>query len=136
MKCENRVEKEDLGLCPSRDHLFYLLLCIIMKFSNKLQSALYRGTCARRTIEMWPSVRRGEEQYIFPLLFNVYGFQTFKIVIPILVSWRVISVNKVIVQCDGMGCIMRMEFCCLSRGWKRRIRSNILNPGRNFSTPL
>lgn len=31
-----------------------------------VRDARTRGTCARRTIEMWPSVRRGEEQYIFP----------------------------------------------------------------------
>lgn len=31
-----------------------------------VRDARNRGTCARRTIEMWPSVRRGEEQYIFP----------------------------------------------------------------------
>ena len=31
-----------------------------------VRDARTRGTGARRTIEMWPSVRRGEEQYIFP----------------------------------------------------------------------
>ncbi len=31
-----------------------------------VRDARTRGTCARRTIEMWPSVRRGEEKYIFP----------------------------------------------------------------------
>lgn len=31
-----------------------------------VRDARNRGTCARRTIEMWPSVRRGEEKYIFP----------------------------------------------------------------------
>lgn len=31
-----------------------------------VRDARTRGTCAKRTIEMWPSVRRGEEQYIFP----------------------------------------------------------------------
>jgi len=31
-----------------------------------VRDARTRGTCARRTIEMWPSVRRGEEEYIFP----------------------------------------------------------------------
>lgn len=31
-----------------------------------VRDARNRGTCARGTIEMWPSVRRGEEQYIFP----------------------------------------------------------------------
>ncbi len=31
-----------------------------------VRDARTRGTNARRTIEMWPSVRRGEEQYIFP----------------------------------------------------------------------
>ena len=31
-----------------------------------VRDARTRGTCARRTIEMWSSVRRGEEQYIFP----------------------------------------------------------------------
>lgn len=31
-----------------------------------VRDARTRGTCARRTIEMWPSVRRGEERYIFP----------------------------------------------------------------------
>lgn len=31
-----------------------------------VRDARTRGSSARRTIEMWPSVRRGEEQYIFP----------------------------------------------------------------------
>ncbi len=31
-----------------------------------VRDARTRGTSARRTIEMWPSVRRGEEKYIFP----------------------------------------------------------------------
>lgn len=31
-----------------------------------VRDARTRGASARRTIEMWPSVRRGEEQYIFP----------------------------------------------------------------------
>ncbi len=31
-----------------------------------VRDARTRGTSARRTIEMWPSVRRGEENYIFP----------------------------------------------------------------------
>ena len=31
-----------------------------------VRDARTRGTSARRTIEMWPSVRRGEEMYIFP----------------------------------------------------------------------
>ncbi|MBO5055916.1 MAG: nucleoside kinase [Lachnospiraceae bacterium] len=31
-----------------------------------VRDARTRGTSARRTIEMWPSVRRGEEAYIFP----------------------------------------------------------------------
>ncbi len=31
-----------------------------------VRDARTRGTCARRTVEMWPSVRRGEEKYIFP----------------------------------------------------------------------
>lgn len=31
-----------------------------------VRDARTRGTNARRTIEMWPSVRRGEENYIFP----------------------------------------------------------------------
>lgn len=31
-----------------------------------VRDARTRGTCAKRTIEMWPSVRRGEEKYIFP----------------------------------------------------------------------
>lgn len=31
-----------------------------------VRDARSRGTSARRTIEMWPSVRRGEENYIFP----------------------------------------------------------------------
>lgn len=31
-----------------------------------VRDARSRGTSARRTIEMWPSVRRGEEKYIFP----------------------------------------------------------------------
>ena len=31
-----------------------------------VRDARNRGTSARRTIEMWPSVRRGEEKYIFP----------------------------------------------------------------------
>lgn len=31
-----------------------------------VRDARTRGTNARRTIEMWPSVRRGEEMYIFP----------------------------------------------------------------------
>lgn len=31
-----------------------------------VRDARTRGTSAKRTIEMWPSVRRGEEQYIFP----------------------------------------------------------------------
>lgn len=31
-----------------------------------VRDARTRGTCAKRTIEMWTSVRRGEEQYIFP----------------------------------------------------------------------
>lgn len=31
-----------------------------------VRDARTRGTDARRTIEMWPSVRRGEEEYIFP----------------------------------------------------------------------
>lgn len=31
-----------------------------------VRDARTRGTQARRTIEMWPSVRRGEEQNIFP----------------------------------------------------------------------
>lgn len=31
-----------------------------------VRDARTRGTCARRTIEMWASVRRGEENYIFP----------------------------------------------------------------------
>ena len=31
-----------------------------------VRDARTRGTGARRTIEMWPSVRRGEEKYIFP----------------------------------------------------------------------
>lgn len=31
-----------------------------------VRDARTRGTDARRTIEMWPSVRRGEEMYIFP----------------------------------------------------------------------
>ncbi|MBP3603931.1 MAG: nucleoside kinase [Lachnospiraceae bacterium] len=31
-----------------------------------VRDARTRGACARRTIEMWPSVRRGEERYIFP----------------------------------------------------------------------
>lgn len=31
-----------------------------------VRDARTRGTSARRTIEMWSSVRRGEEQYIFP----------------------------------------------------------------------
>ncbi len=31
-----------------------------------VRDARTRGTSARKTIEMWPSVRRGEEQYIFP----------------------------------------------------------------------
>ena len=31
-----------------------------------VRDARTRGTGARRTIEMWPSVRRGEENYIFP----------------------------------------------------------------------
>ncbi|GFI45999.1 uridine kinase [Lachnospiraceae bacterium] len=30
-----------------------------------VRDARTRGTCARRTVEMWPSVRRGEEKYIF-----------------------------------------------------------------------
>lgn len=31
-----------------------------------VRDARTRGTAAKRTIEMWPSVRRGEETYIFP----------------------------------------------------------------------
>ena len=31
-----------------------------------VRDARTRGASARRTIEMWPSVRRGEEEYIFP----------------------------------------------------------------------
>ena len=31
-----------------------------------VRDARTRGTSAKRTIEMWPSVRKGEEQYIFP----------------------------------------------------------------------
>lgn len=31
-----------------------------------VRDARTRGTCAQKTIEMWPSVRRGEEKYIFP----------------------------------------------------------------------
>lgn len=31
-----------------------------------VRDARTRGTSARKTIEMWPSVRRGEEKYIFP----------------------------------------------------------------------
>ena len=31
-----------------------------------VRDARTRGTCAKRTIAMWPSVRRGEEQNIFP----------------------------------------------------------------------
>ena len=31
-----------------------------------VRDARTRGASARRTIEMWPSVRRGEENYIFP----------------------------------------------------------------------
>lgn len=31
-----------------------------------VRDARTRGTSARQTIEMWPAVRRGEEQYIFP----------------------------------------------------------------------
>lgn len=31
-----------------------------------VRDARTRGTTAKRTINMWPSVRRGEEQYIFP----------------------------------------------------------------------
>lgn len=31
-----------------------------------VRDARTRGASAKRTIEMWPSVRRGEEQYIFP----------------------------------------------------------------------
>ena len=31
-----------------------------------VRDARTRGTSAKRTIEMWPSVRRGEESYIFP----------------------------------------------------------------------
>ena len=31
-----------------------------------IRDARTRGTTAKRTIEMWPSVRRGEEEYIFP----------------------------------------------------------------------
>jgi len=31
-----------------------------------VRDAQYRGANARRTISMWPSVRRGEEKYIFP----------------------------------------------------------------------
>ena len=31
-----------------------------------VRDARTRGADARRTIEMWPSVRRGEENYIFP----------------------------------------------------------------------
>lgn len=53
-----------------------------------VRDARTRGTSARKTIAMWPSVRRGEEQYIFPyqeeadVMFNsalIYEFAVMKV---------------------------------------------------------
>lgn len=58
-------------------------------FRRMVRDARTRGTSAQKTISMWPSVRRGEEQYIFPfqenadamfnsiLLYELAAFKTY-----------------------------------------------------------